>query len=275
MQWPYSSTSLPFYFPWCLPSTPKISSAFLSSLRFPKSRRQWSSRAFLPLRLSHSTNDNLSPHRLRKKWQKMHTEVIKSWSKIISVFSGAGSKPYTTWHFKVQIVYTSRKNGGLHKQDLCSQLDLLGSRGFNKSLQSEVLQMTTEAANIIPAFKNGGGTHIVNYQAISLAQMLCKVLEPILKECNFCVIAGGWRRDKQQRGREAIPVKRQFWHKNKWLRLGCEYSETGIHVEEDPSAGEAEKTIRLQYPARAGDKTWWCTSCLPVLYQPMFAFLYS
>lgn len=105
----------------------------------------------------------------------MHTEVIKSWSKIISVFSGVGIKLYTTWHFKVQIVYTSRKTGRLHKKDLCSQFDLLGSVGFNKSLPSEVLQMTTEAANIIPVFKNGGGTHLVNYQAISLAQMLCKV----------------------------------------------------------------------------------------------------
>lgn len=36
--------------------------------------------------------------------------------------------------------------------------------------------MTTEAANIIPVFKNGGGTDLMNYQAISLAQTLCKVL---------------------------------------------------------------------------------------------------
>lgn len=36
--------------------------------------------------------------------------------------------------------------------------------------------MTTEAVNIIPLFKNGGGIYLVNYQAISLAQTLCQVL---------------------------------------------------------------------------------------------------
>ena len=106
----------------------------------------------------------------------MHTEVIKSWSKTLPVFLKKGSKLYKTRYFTVQIVYTCRKNETLYKQDLCSQFNLLEKLVFNKSLQSEVIQMTTAAANIIPVFKNGGEIYLVNYRAISLAQMLCKVL---------------------------------------------------------------------------------------------------
>lgn len=93
----------------------------------------------------------------------MHTEVINSWSKILSVFSEEGSKLYKTQYFKVQIVHSCRKNERLYKQDLCSQFNLLENLVFNKSLQSEVIQMTTEAANIIPVFKKRGGTYLVNY----------------------------------------------------------------------------------------------------------------
>lgn len=146
----------------------------LRSLPSPKSRRpslRWSWRAFLPLRLSCTT---VICHHTgwEKKWQKKHTEVTDSWSKILFIFSEKRSKLYKTRYFKAQIVHTCRKNERLYKQDLWSQFNLLENLVFNKSLQSEVIQMTTEAANIIPVFKNRGGTYLVNYWAISLAQTL-------------------------------------------------------------------------------------------------------
>lgn len=44
----------------------------------------------------------------------------------------------------------------------------------------------------------------------------------------------------------------------------------GKEMEENPTTWEAEKFTGLQYPATAGGKTPWCTSCLPLLYQPTF-----
>lgn len=103
-------TFLPFYFPWCLLSAPKISSAipqFLNLLPSPEDHPHHGAEEHSPSQTCSTVI--CQPHRLRKKWQKMHTEVIVSWSKILSVFSGKGSKLYKTRQFKAQIVIYMQK----------------------------------------------------------------------------------------------------------------------------------------------------------------------
>lgn len=94
----------------------------------------------------------------------MHIEIIKI---LVTNFLRRETN-CTRQYFKIQTlcvclyIYTE-KNGTLENKICALSTTEMKTSVFNKSLQSEVIQMTTEAANIIPVFKNGGGTYLVNY----------------------------------------------------------------------------------------------------------------
>ena len=53
---------------------------------------------------------------------------------------------------------------------------------FNMSLQEGIVPLEWKEANIIPLFKKGSRNKSVNYRPVSLTSVICKLLEPIIRD---------------------------------------------------------------------------------------------
>ena len=60
---------------------------------------------------------------------------------------------------------------------------------FNMTLQEGIVPSEWKEANIIPLFKKGSRNKSVNYRAVSLTSVICKLLETIIRDhmMNFLV----------------------------------------------------------------------------------------
>ena len=53
---------------------------------------------------------------------------------------------------------------------------------FNLSLEEEVFLLEWKEANIIPLFKKGSRNNSENYRPVSLASLICEILERLIKD---------------------------------------------------------------------------------------------
>ena len=161
----FSPTFLAFYFPWCFLPTPKASPDFPQFFVFSKVQKSIL-QTFLPLRLSRNTECHLSPH----SWEKQTIKCTFSSSFLYFQEKDTNCTKHGSLKFKLYIQAEERRD---FTNKICTLTSTYWKLLFFINLCSQRLH---EAANIMPVFKNGGGTHPVNYWATSLAQILCKVL---------------------------------------------------------------------------------------------------
>lgn len=135
-------------------SAPKISPAFLqflTSSKVQKSIPTWSWETFLLFKLSRNTECHLSPNNLRKTMAS-NARFLRS-SPCFQRKDASRTK-HSGLKFKLYIHVELRD---YNKIFTLTSTDWKLS--FNKSLQSEIPWMTTEAANVMTVSKNGGGTY--------------------------------------------------------------------------------------------------------------------